>query len=114
MREPVLHFWQLQVGSDTASFPQMTPIEFARERCRLRSVQLGCVGGWNRRLGNSSRLFLLTHESSGQSQMRLTCWIPLLTCSTVKAGLNSNTLMCSGLTNVLSAAKSTVPVPGAQ
>jgi hypothetical protein len=43
----------------------------------------------------------------------LTCAMPHLTASTGSDGLNSKTLMCSGFTNGLSAAKSIVPVPGA-
>ncbi len=47
-------------------------------------------------------------------QMFFTCATPRLTSSGVSAGPNSNTLMCPGLTMGLSAAKSTVPVPGSQ
>ena len=47
-------------------------------------------------------------------QINFRCAMPHLTASTGSDGLNSKTLMCSGFTNGLSAAKSIVPVPGAQ
>ena len=54
------------------------------------------------------------HARYSSPQILLTCSTPLFTSSTVRLGLNSNTLMCSGLTNGLRAAKSIMPEPGAQ
>ena len=47
-------------------------------------------------------------------QIFFTCATPALASSTESFGLNSKTLMCSGFTSGLSAAKSIMPEPGGQ